>query len=239
MVVIRGGGQVGDLAYLNDYELAALLAEQPVPVWVGIGHQRDRVILDEVAHTHFDTPSKVIVAIENHLRHTMMCAKTAMQKILQTTKQQIFSQKIQMDNHIHTLKLNSLKHIAIAKQHRDTCWHSFSGQVKQCMYHHQTIIDEKLRLTKNLSSLKLKHARLYSHQYLMTHKLVQPKLRYLANDCCHLQNQILMQHPKHTLNKGYALVYHHQKPIHHATMLNKGDKISIEFGDGKIYACVI
>ncbi|MBO6225928.1 MAG: exodeoxyribonuclease VII large subunit, partial [Psychrobacter sp.] len=36
LVIIRGGGAVGDLAYLNDYELAALVAEQPVPVWVGI-----------------------------------------------------------------------------------------------------------------------------------------------------------------------------------------------------------
>ena len=63
LVIIRGGGAVGDLAYLNDYELAALVAEQPVPVWVGIGHERDKVILDEVAHTSFDTPSKVIAAI--------------------------------------------------------------------------------------------------------------------------------------------------------------------------------
>ena len=38
-------GAVGDLAYLNDFELAALVAECPIPVWVGIGHERDSVIL--------------------------------------------------------------------------------------------------------------------------------------------------------------------------------------------------
>lgn len=69
MVIIRGGGAVGDLAYLNDYELSAMIAECPVPVWVGIGHERDKVILDEVAHTRFDTPSKVILGIKDFLAH--------------------------------------------------------------------------------------------------------------------------------------------------------------------------
>ncbi|ENV71916.1 hypothetical protein F946_01372 [Acinetobacter johnsonii ANC 3681] len=60
IVIIRGGGAVNDLAYLNDYELAALLAKRTVPIWVGIGHEKDRTILDEVANRSFDTPSKVI-----------------------------------------------------------------------------------------------------------------------------------------------------------------------------------
>src|SRR5690606_14332523 len=36
IVIIRGGGAVNDLAYLNDYDLAALLCKRSVPVWVGI-----------------------------------------------------------------------------------------------------------------------------------------------------------------------------------------------------------
>ena len=65
IVIIRGGGAVSDLAYLNDYELAALLAKRTVPIWVGIGHEKDRTILDEVANRSFDTPSKVISGIRN------------------------------------------------------------------------------------------------------------------------------------------------------------------------------
>lgn len=67
LIIIRGGGAVGDLAYLNDYELAAMIGESPVPVWVGIGHEKDQVILDEVAHTRFDTPSKVIAGVRDFL----------------------------------------------------------------------------------------------------------------------------------------------------------------------------
>jgi len=64
LIVIRGGGAVNDLAWLNDYELAKFLCLCPVPVLTGIGHERDSTVLDEVAHRSFDTPSKVIVAVE-------------------------------------------------------------------------------------------------------------------------------------------------------------------------------
>ena len=59
IVIIRGGGAVNDLAYLNDYDLAALLCKRSVPIWVGIGHEKDRTILDEVAHRSLVVYQKV------------------------------------------------------------------------------------------------------------------------------------------------------------------------------------
>jgi len=64
IVIIRGGGAVNDLAWLNDYELARFVCMSPVPVLTGIGHERDNTILDEVAHQRFDTPSKVVAGIQ-------------------------------------------------------------------------------------------------------------------------------------------------------------------------------
>jgi len=64
IVIIRGGGAVNDLAWLNDYELARSICLSPVPVLTGIGHERDSTILDEVAHQSFDTPSKVVAGIQ-------------------------------------------------------------------------------------------------------------------------------------------------------------------------------
>ncbi len=64
IVLIRGGGAVNDLAWLNNYELARTICLMGIPVFTGIGHERDSTVLDEVAHTSFDTPSKVIGGIE-------------------------------------------------------------------------------------------------------------------------------------------------------------------------------
>jgi len=64
LVIIRGGGAVNDLAWLNDYDLARFICDSAVPILTGIGHERDNTVLDDVAHSRFDTPSKVIAGIE-------------------------------------------------------------------------------------------------------------------------------------------------------------------------------
>ncbi|PNY81289.1 exodeoxyribonuclease VII large subunit [Deinococcus koreensis] len=63
LVVIRGGGAVSDLAWLNDLDLARALATFPVPVITGLGHARDDTLPDEVAHSRTDTPSKAAALI--------------------------------------------------------------------------------------------------------------------------------------------------------------------------------
>lgn len=67
IVFIRGGGAVNDLAWLNDYALVRFICDQAIPVHTGIGHERDSTLLDEVANTSFDTPSKVTLPPKNVL----------------------------------------------------------------------------------------------------------------------------------------------------------------------------
>ncbi|WP_406613096.1 exodeoxyribonuclease VII large subunit [Acinetobacter schindleri] len=97
IVIIRGGGAVNDLAYLNDYELAALLCKRSVPIWVGIGHEKDRTILDEIAHRSYDTPSKVIAGIRNHIVERVQDVITNLQIIQRSSRQQIQAYQNQND----------------------------------------------------------------------------------------------------------------------------------------------
>ena len=81
LVVIRGGGSVTDLAWLNDMDLAKLLCQSPVPIFTGIGHERDNTILDEIAHTRFDTPSKVALHISTTIKDNALAAIQAWERI--------------------------------------------------------------------------------------------------------------------------------------------------------------
>jgi exodeoxyribonuclease VII large subunit len=63
LVIIRGGGAQADLQWLNQLLLARMVCRFHAPVFTGIGHERDHVILDEYAHRSFGTPSKVIAHI--------------------------------------------------------------------------------------------------------------------------------------------------------------------------------
>ncbi len=55
--IIRGGGASTDLDGFDDYELAANVAQFPLPVIVGIGHERDTTVLDYIACQRVKTPT--------------------------------------------------------------------------------------------------------------------------------------------------------------------------------------
>lgn len=57
VVIIRGGGAAADLNCFDSYELAANIAQFPIPVVSGIGHERDVTIVDHVANTRVKTPT--------------------------------------------------------------------------------------------------------------------------------------------------------------------------------------
>ncbi|PIF02586.1 MAG: exodeoxyribonuclease VII large subunit [Paludibacter sp.] len=59
VLILRGGGAVTDLACFDSYQLAMNVAQFPIPVLTGIGHQRDTSVVDLVAHRSLKTPTAV------------------------------------------------------------------------------------------------------------------------------------------------------------------------------------
>lgn len=59
VVIIRGGGSVSDLALFDSYRIASHVAQFPLPVVTGIGHDKDISVVDLVAHTSCKTPTAV------------------------------------------------------------------------------------------------------------------------------------------------------------------------------------
>lgn len=59
VVIIRGGGATSDLQAFEDYDLATTVAQFPLPVAIGIGHERDVTVLDYVANARLKTPTAV------------------------------------------------------------------------------------------------------------------------------------------------------------------------------------
>lgn len=59
VVIIRGGGAAVDLNCFDNFDLAYAVAQFPLPVITGIGHEKDDTIVDMVAHTRMKTPTAV------------------------------------------------------------------------------------------------------------------------------------------------------------------------------------
>ena len=65
VAIVRGGGSLGDFKPFDDYALSAYVAKFPVPVFTGIGHDRNQSIVDLMAREQ-KTPTKVAAMIVEH-----------------------------------------------------------------------------------------------------------------------------------------------------------------------------
>lgn len=155
--LIRGGGAVNDLAWLNDYDLVRFICDLAIPVLTGIGHERDNTLPDEVAHTRFDTPSKVIAGIEQHILRRAREAKTAAQDIFATAARVAQHTQADVERHDAQVRADAKTHLSRARQFSAEALHQVQAgatrqvhdaSVRSTALLHQT----KTEATRHLSS---------------------------------------------------------------------------------------
>ena len=66
--ILRGGGASADLSGFDTLALAENVAQFPLPIITGIGHDRDESILDMISHTRVKTPTAAAAFLIDHLR---------------------------------------------------------------------------------------------------------------------------------------------------------------------------
>lgn len=67
VVILRGGGATADLSGFDTLALAENVAQFPLPIITGIGHDRDESILDMVSHTKVKTPTAAAAFLIDHM----------------------------------------------------------------------------------------------------------------------------------------------------------------------------
>jgi exodeoxyribonuclease VII large subunit len=81
--IIRGGGAVMDLVCFDDYDLALNIAQFPLPVIVGVGHDHDYHVADMVAHTSVKTPTAVAdFLVENFVQENQKLTRLYQRSLL-------------------------------------------------------------------------------------------------------------------------------------------------------------
>ena len=71
VVIIRGGGATSDMSGFDTLALAENVANFPLPIITGIGHERDESILDMVSHTRVKTPTAAAAFLISHLKEVL------------------------------------------------------------------------------------------------------------------------------------------------------------------------
>ena len=67
VVVIRGGGSQSDLSFLNSYLISYHIAQFPLPVIAGLGHDKDQSVVDMVAARSLKTPTAAAAFLVDRL----------------------------------------------------------------------------------------------------------------------------------------------------------------------------
>ena len=242
LVIIRGGGAVGDLAYLNDYELAALVAEQPIPVWVGIGHERDKVILDEVAHTSFDTPSKVIAAIMAHLAQLVTQTLQYQAQIKQAAQRQLNSAEQQTTRQLSQIQSQTIGQLTALQKDSDYAWRSIQQSAQRQVKQAARLTSDLHAQTQVSAYQQLASASTHSqnNQKTIMHSAQQQLLQARRNSE-HLRDIVLLHRPSRVLKQGYTMLTDakDKKILTSSTQLYAEQTVHIVLKDGKAKAQII
>ncbi|MDD2223667.1 MAG: exodeoxyribonuclease VII large subunit [Pseudomonas sp.] len=233
IVILRGGGAANDLAWLNDYDLARAICELEIPVLTGIGHERDNTILDEVAHTRFDTPSKVIAGIEKTIVQRAQEAKAFFSQIEQSARR-----NLQQTHHLveqAQLAISTAAKQQVAQASKDST-HAISTvhlQAQNQIRHAQELSQQHLVQIQSTAQQQLRSAKVDVPRLMddvQQHSqrwLVQAKQQSQA-----LMREIAGQGPEKTLARGFAVVRDAQgNTITSAT--TQEPIATIEFHDGR------
>ena len=242
LVIIRGGGAVGDLAYLNDYELAALVAEQPIPVWVGIGHERDKVILDEVAHSSFDTPSKVIAAISSHLAQLVTQTLQYQAQIKQAAQRQLNIAEQQTARQLSQIQSQTIGQLTALQKDSDYAWRSIQQSAQRQVKQAARQTSELHTQTQASAYQQLSTASTHSENYQKTIiQSAQQQVIQAQRDSEHLRDIVLLHRPSRVLKQGYSMLTDEKEKqiLTSTSQLHAQQTIYIVLKDGKAKAQIM
>ena len=217
VVIIRGGGSTSDLNSFDDYNLAAHVAQFPLPVVVGIGHERDVTILDYVACRRVKTPTAAAELLIGCGVEALARIDELRETIVSIAREYITEAQLQMQYLTSTIPLvagnivernrTRLQHIMqivpLTAQSRIAQGNErllfFLKQMQQASA--QTIMREKMRLTA-----------------------IYEKVQILS--------------PQNTLRRGYSLTTVNGHAVTDASQLAAGDTITTHLANGTVTSTI-
>lgn len=213
VVIIRGGGSVSDLSGFDTLRLAEHVAQFPLPVITGIGHERDDTVIDMVAHTRVKTPTAAAELLIHHQEAELSLVDDFSDRITGYVERRLADERNRLNLIVgrmpaiytlfHQRQQNRLMQIT-SLIHRDIVG------LLQTDKNKLDLITARLPLQVN--------ARLQNEQ----HRLKLISLRLRAVD------------PVNILKQGYSITQVGGKSLRSVSQLKKGDEMVTFLADGKV-----
>ena len=122
VIIIRGGGAVSELSCFDSYNLAFNIANFPLPVITGIGHERDDTVADVVAHTKVKTPTAAAEFIINRVFDTASELENLTRRMSDAITEKMNAEKVRIERMSQKLPSLFAVHKTRQEQVLETLW---------------------------------------------------------------------------------------------------------------------
>lgn len=218
VVIIRGGGSSDDLSCFEDYDLAANIAQFPLPVIIGIGHERDVTLLDYVAAMRVKTPTAAAEWLINRAENLL----TELQNI---------------GNNIY-VTVTSL--LTDADRYLASCEGQLPSIATSALDNAKHKVDNAALFLSNIANTRISPElqRLDS----IARELNTVSQNIVQNSKSALdayENLVAALSPQAVLLRGYTLTTVNGKYARHASDISENDIITTHFADGTVMSTTI
>lgn len=239
VVIIRGGGSTSDLAGFDDLQLARRVALSPIPVVVGIGHERDRTVLDEIACIRCKTPTAVANFLVDSMRQALATTENLASQIVTYARERLSGEQLRLTNIAGIIPSIAMRCLSEASSRLSTLTANIPNIAGL------KIVNEHSRLhsisTSIENAVNIKTVNAHHHLEFLSEALLNNVENNIATEnkrLEHLDEMIKVLSPENTLKRGYSITRINGHSIKNAAELNTDDVIETIFSTGKISSVV-
>lgn len=239
VVIVRGGGGASSLECFNNYLLAEAIAKFPLPVITGIGHQANKSVVDEVAHTDRMTPTDVANFLIEHQVEYEETVESYWAQIRDMSLQTFQLQQEFLSEATHQLQQSVRQGISEAHRFTDQATFSLRHQLQAVLLSERNILqNSQTQLQRNVRQQFLIDTAYFDQCLIQLRK--QSLLQLQRNDerLQHQEKQLRMLDPAEILKRGYSYTLHQGKIITDTTSLKEGEEITTVLYKGEIISTI-
>ncbi len=211
-VVIRGGGSQSDLSCFNSYRLCSHLAQFPLPVFTGIGHDKDQSVADMVAALALKTPT----AVAAHLVDGLAQFDTWLDSLHNEVTEQAVAI---LDQARRTLQ-----------EYGFTLSRTATELTRSLELRLERLSGEMIRRSEAL--LTAGRTRMESFHTLLTER-TRTQITVHHRKIAMLESLVESRRPEKILALGFSVVRSQGRAVKNADTLQKGDPVRITFSQGE------
>ncbi len=239
VVIIRGGGATSDLNGFDNLELARRVATFALPVVVGIGHERDRTVLDDIANVRVKTPTAAAEWLIMCAQQTLDQALALANQVARYVKDRTSGASKQLSHIEGTIPIIAKQQIIKSKSNLAAIASALPYMTKNKILSANRTIDALARDVQHSAIGKISAAQTYLKT--MSDALANAAPKAIANQDKRLkalENIVEALSPQKTLKRGFSLTKVNGKTVKSIDQLADNDVITTYLADGEITSVV-